>query len=273
MQLNQYRDYRLYLRDELERRMAKNVGYSLRAFAKHLGVTPQMLSFVLNKKKNISGAMAAQIADRLDLDPSQANYFYDLVALARSKTAASQKIIEARLEHSLKESSPGYRNLEATQFKIISDWHHYAILELTQTKGFRSNSAWIAKRLGIRTFEAEQAIGRLIDLELLEETKGGRLVRTELNLTATYQAPNTALRRLAKQYLEKSIAALEKQSQEERDVTNITMAIDPTRLPQAKKMITEFRRKLCKFLEQGERTEVYVFSPALIKITKKSQET
>lgn len=91
-------------------------------------------------------------------------------------------------------------------------------------------------------------------------------------MTASYEAPNAALRKLAKQYLEKSIEALENQTIEERDITNITMSIDPTRLPEAKKMIRDFRRKLCAFLEQGERTEVYMFSPALINITKKLEE-
>ncbi len=163
---------------------------------------------------------------------------------------------------------PDYSSLEAEKFKIISDWHHYAILELTQTNGFQSNPGWIAKRLGIKTFEAEQALGRLKAMELIEEDAKGKLVRTKLNMTATFKIPNTALRKLARQYLEKSIVALEEQAMEERDITNITMSIDPTRLPQAKKMIASFRRKLCTFLEQGERTEVYVLSPALIKITK-----
>lgn len=252
--------------------MAKNPAYSLRAFAKHLGLTPQMLSFVLNRKKNISVNSAAQIADRLNLAPEDANFFFDLVSLARTKTPSSKRMIESRLKTYLLEAPPNYRNLEATKFKVISDWHHYAILELTQTKGFRFDAEWIARRLGIRSFEAEQALTRLIELELLEERTPGQWIRSELNMTATYGAPNAALRKLAKQYLEKSVLALESQSMEERDITNVTMSIDPTRLPKAKKMIEDFRRKLCAFLEQGERTEVYVFSPALIKITKDVKE-
>lgn len=270
MEISQYRDYRKYLRDELEARIQKNPLYSLRSFAQHLGITPQMLSFVLNRKKNISLDTAEQITERLNLEPDEANHFLDLVALSKTKKKITKGVIEKRIEAN--KPSPIYTSLEASKFKIISDWHHYAILELTQTKGFKSDISWIAKRLGIKPFEVEQAIERLQELELLEIDSKGKLVRTELNMTATYKAPNAALRKLATQYLEKSIAALENQSMEERDITNITMSIDPSRLPHAKKMIADFRRKLCLYLEQGERTEVYVFSPALIKITKNIKE-
>lgn len=262
MDIGTYEDYRDYLRDELERRMATNPRYSLRAFASHLKLTPQMMSFVLNKKKNISAELATQISERLNLDPSQSNVFLALVEAVKTARARQRK---ASAKNSATKS---YKNLDASSFKVISDWHHYAILELTQTAGFKSDNAWIAKRLDLRPFEVEQAIGRLVDLELLERKENGDLIRTELNMTANYPAPNAALRTLAKQYLEKSIAALESQSQEQRDITNITMSIDPALLPEAKKMITKFRRELCAFLEQGNRSEVYVLSPALIKLTK-----
>jgi hypothetical protein len=48
----------------------------------------------------------------------------------------------------------------------------------------------------------------------------------------------------------------------------MTMAIDPSLLPEAKEMIADFRRKLCSFLEQGKRSEVYTFAPSLFRLTR-----
>jgi hypothetical protein len=93
-----------------------------------------------------------------------------------------------------------------------------------------------------------------------------------LNISASYDLPSSALRKLARQLLQKSIESLESQSQDERDITNMTMAIDPTLLPEAKKMITNFRRKLCTFLEQGKRTEVYAFAPSLFRLSKQTKK-
>lgn len=48
MEMTHYRDYRSYLRNELECRVNANAQYSLRAFARDLDMPPQMLSFVLS---------------------------------------------------------------------------------------------------------------------------------------------------------------------------------------------------------------------------------
>jgi uncharacterized protein (TIGR02147 family) len=267
MQLMQCRDYRPYLKGELELRVASNPRYSLRAFARDLSLSPQMLSYVLNGKKGISVEAAVEIADCLGLDPAEASYFVDLVTFVHSKSSKAKKLAEFRIEER-QNSEPKFKSLEVEAFKAIADWHHYAILELSLTEDFKSDPKWISERLGTSTFEVTQALERLEKLELLESDKRGILRKTDLNISANYGVPSSALRKLAKQLLQKAIDSLESQSIEVRDVTNITMAIDPSLLPEAKKMITDFRRKLCKFLEQGNRTEVYSFAPALFRLTQ-----
>ncbi|OFZ19763.1 MAG: hypothetical protein A2Z20_00310 [Bdellovibrionales bacterium RBG_16_40_8] len=125
--------------------------------------------------------------------------------------------------------------------------------------------------MGVSVFETKEAIARLISLELLEDHEG-QLKRTEFNVSALSDVPAAALREHAKQILNKGIEALEEQDQSDRDMTSITMAIDPALLPEAKKIILQFRRKLCKFLENGVRTEVYVFSPSLFRLTNKLEK-
>jgi uncharacterized protein (TIGR02147 family) len=261
-----YRDYRTYLKSVLENRVSSNPGYSLRAFARDLKVSPQMLSFVLNERKGISTEVAAEIAERLNMSPAETSYFVDLVTLAHARNAQVKRLAQYRIDERLSQG-PSFKTLEVEAFQAISDWHHYAILELTFVPGFKSDPKWIAGQLGITAFEASQAIERLQKLELLD-ARDGELRKTELNISASYGTPSSALRKLAKQLLEKAIESLETQSIDERDVTNITMAIDPALLPEAKKMISDFRRKLCGFLEQGNRSEVYVFAPALFRASR-----
>jgi hypothetical protein len=57
VEILKHRDYRAFLKSELEERMEKNSSYSLRAFARDLTVSPQMLSLVLNGKKTTSLAL------------------------------------------------------------------------------------------------------------------------------------------------------------------------------------------------------------------------
>src|ERR1700733_8832696 len=95
--LKEQNDYRQYLRNVLEERTSKNAHYSLRAFARDLELSPQMLSFVLNKKRDLSPGSAAEVAERLELNPAEAAHFVDLVSL-RSRVPALHRLAKFRLQ-------------------------------------------------------------------------------------------------------------------------------------------------------------------------------
>lgn len=262
--------YQGLIKTEFENRISRNSHYSLRAYARDLGLTPQMLSAVLNGKKDLSVDSAIEVAGRLGFDPNKTQDLLDAVILAGCKTVQAKQVIHQRIEER-HQASNGFKPLTVEMFKVISGWYHFAILELTMTQGFKSDARWIASRLGISVFEAKEAITRLISLELIEE-ESGALKPTEFNISALSDVPAAALREHARQILGKGIRALDEQDQKERDITSMTMAIDPTLLPEAKKMILQFRRRLCKFLESGNRSEVYVFSPSLFRLSNKQEQ-
>lgn len=54
----------------------------------------------------------------------------------------------------------------------------------------------------------------------------------------------------------------------DREFTFITMAVDKSKMIEAKAMIREFRDKLCAYLEEGEKTEVYELAIQLFPRTK-----
>jgi uncharacterized protein (TIGR02147 family) len=51
---------------------------------------------------------------------------------------------------------------------LLSLWHHFAILELTHIRGFKADSRWIAKTLGISVADVNIALQRLLRLGLLQ---------------------------------------------------------------------------------------------------------
>ena len=269
MLIGTYKDYREYLKDELGRRAQLNRQYSLRAFARDLEISPQVLSLVMSGKKNISPDVAISIAHRLRLSAEEISYLNDLVELNQAKSDALREVVRYRL--SRYEANQNFRTLQEDVFAIISDWHHYAILELTFTDSFQNDPIWIAKRLSISPTEVRQAIERLIRLELLED-KNGALVKTEVNISTTQDIPSAGARKLASQLLEKASEALGEQAIEDRDFGSITMAIDPKKLPKAKIMIRKFRRDLMTFLETGKRTEVFVLATQLFKLSNDSNK-
>src|SRR5262245_37697957 len=73
-----------WLRVEYARRRQANPSYSLRAFAKALAVPPGRLSEIFEGKRQLTAAIGAQVADRLNLLPEERRAFLALIA-ARKK--------------------------------------------------------------------------------------------------------------------------------------------------------------------------------------------
>lgn len=244
------------LQEALLEAQARNRAFSLRSFAKKLGVGPSSLSEILNGKRRVSRKLAERMTEKLCLPPHERAA---LLELFPEKSGPDQE----------NGAGKDYTRLSADQFHAISDWYHFAILSLAETVDFSSHPEWIAQRLGIRRFEAEMALERLQRLGLLRVTEQGEVVPTRGGFTSSDDIQDLALRRAHSRNLTLAEQSLEKDHVTLRDFTAVTMAIDPERLPVAKQMIREFQDKLSAFLESGSKTEVYKVSMQLFPLTQR----
>jgi hypothetical protein len=241
-------DFRVFLQRELVARCKFNPSYSLRAFAKQLALEPSYLSKVLARKKPVTPRLISRLAPRLGLSAPVVQQY-----LASQSQAGD------------------YVDLSLDQFEMISDWYHYAILELVQTKGFRSSPDWIARRLGIKMSEARAAVARLVRLGLLEVTPQGRLRNSKPgNTTVGNPYSTVAFRHLQRQILSQAILAMDVTAIEERDQSSMTVAIDAGLVPEVKERIKKFRRQLAKLLQSSgsPMNEVYQLSVSFFPVSK-----
>lgn len=267
--MNQADFFQECLNEELARRYEKNPRYSTRAFAKALGVDVASLSRILSGKQIPSYKVCEAIFSKLELSPAEQKKFL-------ASVAAKQKAV------GFKRIAPGFKNLEMKNeqrrdlttdvWRIIADWYHGAIMELTFTKDFSSDPKWISQQLGISEVEVKLAIRRLLRLGLLEDKQGVLQKTIEHVSSADKHVTSSAHKRLQKQVLKKAADSLENDDIEVRNMTSMTMAIDPRKIPQAKKMIQNFSRELCAYLESGKRTQVYQLGVCLYPISKKQEE-
>ena len=267
MSIKDYTNYKHYLKDVLEQRLHARRRYSLRAFARDLGMNPARLSCVLNDKKGLSAEAALSIGQKLDLSSDECDHFCSLIQYQHGRTPAVRHLAEQRIKR--QQAGHDFFELSRDHFNIIADWYHFAILELIQTAEFTHDPQWIARRLGISQHEAAQAVERLQRLGYVTKTERG-LERCRFQVKTTADVPSEAIRKHHKQVLTKAADALDSQPVDVRDVSTIMMAVDEKRLPDAKKMIERFRRELSAFLEGGtSKDEVYSLSIQLFRVSEK----
>ncbi len=236
------------LTNEFANAKAKNPSYSLRAFSSRIGIQASALSEILNGKRIISKKMGQRILSGLGINPLE---FENILS-------GTGEGIEA--------------NLSLDYFKAISDWYYFAILSLAEVPNFKADPVWISTRLNISKRDAKTALERLVKLEMLIVKEDGSYEASGIQYKTPTDILNVSLKNHTIQALELASDSIVNDPVEERDFSTITMAIDPSQIDVAKKMIKSFRRRLSKRLETGDKKEVYKLAIQLFPLSRKCKE-
>jgi uncharacterized protein (TIGR02147 family) len=257
--MNEQREVQKLLLTHLEERKLKNPNYSLRAFARFIGLGPSTLSEVLSGKRRVSRDAAEKIVSRLGLDPKAT---HQVLSLFRGRRQPRKKKTFKAIVFS---------PLDMDQYYLIADWYYFAILSLSETIGFSDDPNWIARRLQLTKKIVGSALNRLKKLGLLEADNQGLLRPSGRSFSTSDGTSSQAIRKNHHQTLDLAKQSLDVDPVDTRSFTAMTMAIDPELLPEAFERMTKFRDELCTFLESGTKKEVYKLSLQLFPLSKKKE--
>lgn len=252
-------DYQKMLKRVFDLRRTRNPAYSLRSFARDLKLSPASLSKVLSHQQGLSTLKAKQIASDLQLETREQSRFVDSVVATHSRSETDRKKAEIRLLQYQQETKP---EIEEGAFRVISDWYHLAIVELTRVEGFQPHATWIADTLGISEAEAQRAVERLLSLELLK-WEGDRLIDAQGFAATASDKQSEAIRNFHHQVLRKAIESIEGQSMENRDLSAIVLAFPKSEIPSVKKWIKTFRRNVDARITSSKKKPDSVYALAI----------
>jgi transcriptional regulator with XRE-family HTH domain len=245
--------FRLFLRAELGRRCARNPRYSLRAFANFLGLDHATLSQLLRGKRRLTERTIRTLGAKLGLDRDAID-----AHVAREPFDAGGGTLDAGRADS--------RRVTSDIVRLVSEWEHYAILELVRLKDFRPDVNWIARVLDLHPDRVTLAIDRLVRLGLLVMETRHRWVDTSGDAVADLsELTQEAIRRFASQSRSRWP---EPPPAGPQGGSATTVAVHSARLPGALGRIARFRRELLEYL-QGDpvRDQVYAFEIQLFPLT------
>lgn len=246
-------NFRQLLQTELVDRCRNNPNYSLRSFARSLKVEPSSLSQMINGKRTITNKMKLRLGSALGLSVEQIN-----------------RIPVSTEEDGAKNSST-FQQIILDNFAMISDWYHYAILELTYVSGFKSDPAWISQRLGITKSEANIAVERLLRLGLIKKNTKGQWLDASENGELTHLSPtetSEGARKYQCQLLELSKRAVQEVPLQKRNHTSATMCFDSEDLSIAIEAISKFRKSFAREFQPETAQDVYQLQISFFPLTK-----
>ena len=246
--------FRDFLQRQLARRCADNPQYSLRAYAKSLGVDHSTLSQVLRGKRRLTKETILALASKAGLSDD------DVDGFVAYETRVGSGHGWERHDRQLREEA----------MEIISQWHHFAILELIQLECFRPDCRWIARVLDITVDEVNMAVTRLLHVGLL------RMVDSEtwLDLSANTLARFDHLPWDVSCQLMSRISRMTNASKGEQVLSSSTIAIDRKRLSIVSEYLGKVRQDMADLLRGGGAScdDVYQLDIFLYPLTTLHQE-
>lgn len=255
----QYQDFLL---EEFKTRRSRNPNYSLRAFARDLGMPASKLSQNLRGLCGISLAKAEKIAEKMQMRMEDRELFLALVESQHARSRVARQQAALALE---KLRRDGSEKLSAEKFAMVRDWYHMAILEMTELKDFKPDVAWMANKLGLPFELVSEAVGRLRDLELLN-LGDAKWTQSHKDLEISEGVPSRAIREHHAQLLSKAIAALEQVEFEKREFVAQTFAVDRALLPEMRSLMRDFQKKIARLSVSDTRNAVYVLAMQLFPV-------
>jgi len=245
------------LKEDLSLKQRQNPHYSLRAYARDLGLHSSTLSQVLKGKRPLPLRSSTEVVRQLKLGPKEKTLF--LESLFQSKTSLDQINLDKSEDRFM---------LDESYFKTIAEWEHYAVITLFDVEGFKPTTSEIAERLNIKENRAEVVLNNLMTCGLLKYDESSKLVKAHARLRTTEDVTSHALVESHIETLEMGKTKLDEIEVEFRDFSSMTVAIDLKKLTEAKTIIREFRQKMSALLRDGNKTDVYQLAIQFYPLTK-----
>lgn len=240
----------LILIRKFEEGRSKNDRFSQRAFAQRLGISSGALSEIIKGKRTLTTVQKKKLAPRLQLSPNEQIDFF-----------------EDELPDHLKQRRQEYHRLTTDQFHLISDWWHFAILNLTKTKGFKPLPSWISERLGLSMKVTQEAWDRLFRLGHLKKT-GSKVLREYPRIESSDDLLNLSVQKAHLEDLQLMEQSLRQVPIHLRDHTSMTIVMNKKDMARAKELIRLFQDNFSDTIEAKSGDEVYRLSMSLFPLSK-----
>ncbi|WPU67083.1 TIGR02147 family protein [Peredibacter starrii] len=243
------KNFAAYLEKEFLERRNRNPSYSLRAFAKLLGVDQSTLSKFFNGARDLSWTIRTQCLERL---------------------GASETVI-AQFEEERRTLLSEYTELEESLMTVIGDWRFWGVLEYLKIDN-KCSVEFLANRFHIPVEDMQGILEQLLKLGFISQDQNVYKLLKPNNSWVDGSKTSEARKMLQKRLSQLSYDAIDKVGIESRYHGSLTVAVDKNRLPEIKDKIMAFQAELGQYIQKkSSLNEVYQLTVSFFPLTKGSE--
>jgi uncharacterized protein (TIGR02147 family) len=251
-----YTDYRKFLADYYGEKKAASRAFSFRSFCKKSGLkSPSMYREVAAGKRNLTSSAIDAFVKGIGLSERDGRFFEYLVLFNQAKTEENKKKY-LRILQGLRYRKP-QKLIPVHLYEYYEKWYNPVIRELAVVMDWDEDYSLLAKAVlpAIKISEARESMKLLLRLGFIRKNSDGSYSQTDTDITTGPEVNSLAVRQMNRHYAQLGIEALDRFPPSERDISSLIMGIPAEKLPQLKKEIVEFRKKLVGLIDSKEKND------------------
>jgi uncharacterized protein (TIGR02147 family) len=244
-----------YLLAYIDARKTTIPGFSLRSWARHLGIcSPSLLTMIARGDRQPSDEFIQSLAKKLNFNAKERNYAHHLAAHQRATDDASRGFHLEQLRRINPAETTAF--LEDSMYAFMANWFHFPLFEVPLLSGFEMKADWISKKIGqsVTSKQIEESLKLFKRLKIFNQQKDGTLKRIADNIRTNSPIPSFVFRNLHKQVLQRAFHAIDHRPTNERHLSTSAIPISREKYSKAKEMIDTFVEELTAEMAPKETT-------------------
>lgn len=281
-ELNNYMDFRQYLRDyyEFRREQTKHQlrPYNYQTFSASADIkSPNYLKMIIEGKRNLSEDMIGKFARAMALTKDQGEEFRRLVLFNQALDPADRnvhlkKLTEHRFQIQLKNGE-----IDKKTWDKIPNWVTWVIYAMIDQEGVKFDAKSLRELLRSKASEDEiqQALDNLLANGEIVRDETGFLKKARPLMESADEVPVALIRKLQMQLMYLGLESLYQDSAVEREFGTLTLSLTQTEFEDLKFKLRQMRKSIHKDTaiqrmgSKGDR--VYQLNIQLFPVTAKSK--
>ncbi|RYZ93636.1 MAG: TIGR02147 family protein [Proteobacteria bacterium] len=257
----EYEDFRKFLKVELDHRRDKNARYSLRAFARDVGVSQSRISEILAGAP-MSVASAQKVANGLKLSSADRDFFVDLVRSEVERFGCVREIAAERLQ-----AQRLARQFVPSHETMLKDWYSLPLIEFITLPVAPSLSA-ISRSLATSVQLLERKMENLIREGFLLEDSVGHYTKRADFMKFESPVPSGLIRGFHKKFVALALGSIEGQAIKDRKVLTSVFQVRKVDFALARRDLENFNNDFVRKYSSGaEQDDVVCLTVQLFKLT------
>lgn len=271
-----YTDYRLFLEDLFNAWGKLIYKWSYGKFSKEAGfAVSNYLKLIISGKKNLGKTGIEKIVRYFQFNKGESLFFKSLVGFCQAKNDFEKDKFYKEIKSHYEYSKYNKRSRDIHRF--YSKWYNPVIRELVDVENFQNDPKWISQKLfpKISETEAERSLRFLLESGQLTTDNKGRIKQSESIMSTGESVASLSVTNYHQEMIKKAKESLKNCSQDERNISSLTMAVTSEVYKKIVKEIYSFQGEIIKLVTSEENKlpeEVCQLNFQLFPVTKRKND-